>query len=453
MNDDPISAAKDLFSEAAQAQLRLDVDRLMRGGNIKVTSAPGYGGVEPVKPAEYGPRKREFEPTTEIIPRLMDAVPELHCTLYRKTGGTRTVVVTEGYVTEFIPKNTTDGDPPETVDGVKEWKIDGIWDTGTPNLLQEHAIETGWSIGVAFPVDERGYITGDPDTACYITTRDPDAEGGEISTHYIPPVGEDGSGASGTVYIILARLVGTGDGERLHVYHDGNVHHYHELSPFRKHEDAEGVDIFHDYDPVAGEYRYHGIRGETIEEDPDPKMAVSIVGQDVVINWTDGPNLNLVVRSYTLTQGPTQDTQVYITLAERVITTDAGGTHVHKHTDYLSEGSQVSISQTGDWELTVEGYPTRNGDDGAHSHTFTVPAETVSATISLPGTVGMVVDSAYYTICWRDRLFHSVVAGGDSLPAAVGDVQTKTIYTPNMAYQFDLSDPDNIENSYLIPLL
>lgn len=388
-----------------------------------------------------GGRELKAEPTV-----LLDT-PPLSCRLYRKEDGSRSVVVSEGRVIEYIPISATGDDPPLPVDGVKEWPISNIWDTELPNLLREHPIETGWSIGVTFNVDRAGYITGDLTTACRITTRDPDGASGDVTSHYDPPVGPS-AGAGGTVYVILARLIGTGDDERLLVYHGGsNIEHYHELTPFRLVDGADGEDIFDDFDVVTGDYRYLGVRGKQMDEeigdkpaDTDPKIEVLVQmasvnlvlkRADLVIDWTKGPNLNLIVRGYTL-QAATTDVEVTFTVPEQTVTTSYQGGHTHEllphvHTVYgdVDTGTGYTDSPphspAGDFVLTET--------DGAHSHTITIPEQVITTTISVPSET-RVPDTDYYTICFRDRLYHSIVANDVDLPPVIAGTttQTKTIW-------------------------
>lgn len=409
------------------------------GAPVPAAIPPGYGD--------------EVSLPSTIRRRDKNETPPLFCTLYRKADGTRTVTVSEGSVIEFIPKSATADVPPVAVDGVKEWPIDNIWKKAPDptNLLEEHAIQTGWSIGVLFSVDKAGYIFEEAENKVRIATRDHTLEAGDISVHYDPPVGPS-PGAAGTVYVILARLIGTGDAERLHVYHGGsNVEHYHELSPFRLVDNAAGKDIMDDFDAVTGEYRYLGVRGKNLNEkidgkpaDTDPKIEIleQLVGglrTDLVADWTKGPNLNLIVKTYTL-EATTVEVPISITIPARTVTTAYDGAHAHGHIDYLSEGYQVTTGQTGAWSLTPEGYPVRGGDDGTHAHTVTIPAETVTTTISVPGEPTKVIDTDYYTVCFRDRLYHSVVANAGALPEPkAGTVtQTKTIWILNMDNGLDL---------------
>jgi hypothetical protein len=416
----------------------------------------------------YGARQREFEPTVDTVPRLFNDAPPLFCTLYRKTNGTRSVTVTEGRVIEYLPKRGSGG----TDDGVLEHEIDGIWDTVTPNLLKEHTLAVNQVVGVAYEVDNEGYVKASPKPEVVVRT---DAAG-EKSSHYQPPVGEDATGAPGTVFVILARLVGTGDAERLHVYHGGsNIEHYHDTPPFSLHEDAEGVDIFNDYDIATGRYRYHGIKSDS------DNITIEIQGQDIVIDWANTKNLNLNVKSYSLYFGGESERELTITIPSQTVTTSYESDHSH------TTAVDVTVDQTGsEHQHQIEDYLTEltyfshlsgpiidnaHQPDGAHSHsasasasvtpagghshTVTVPEQTVTATYMVANQPEVRRDTAYYTLVWRAGLYVGAFDDGNGIPG-IGDGETldeKTIWVLNMSNMLDFSDPDGINNSYNIPLL
>lgn len=420
------------------------------------------------KPREFAPGAASPQPVQSTVrPREINDVPPLFTTLIRKSDGTRAVTVSEGCVTEIIPKSDAGGGG--TVDGVKEWPIDNIW---TGNLLTEHGpITVNQAVGIAFDVDAAGFITGNG----MIEIRDVGAE--QKSIHYAPKVGPT-AGTAGDVFVVLAILTGTGDSERLTIKHGGsNWPHYHDLLPFVKATDSTGVDIFDQFDKATGEYRYLGVRGPTTLEDPDQKITVTIAGKDILIDWADGPNLDLELKTYTLKQGPLQSTEATITIPEKTVQTDIVLAHSHNVTldatispdaghfhnleqhqhdtavaGILLSGTQPPFSRTGSYNFSTDEFvddgahthaiafdSSESGESGSHFHTVTIPEETVAVTIAIPGAIGIEPDTDYSTVCFRDRLYHSTVSGSGNAVPHVGAKTTKTIWSPNMSGGLDLS--------------
>ena len=392
----------------------------------------------PAIPA-YGP---PWTPPSEIRNREANDVPPLYCTLFRKQNGSRSVTVTEGRVIEIIPKSDDGGGG--LVDGVKEWEIEQIWDG---SLLKEHGIESGQVVGIAYNVDERGYLTGKPRVAVRTTAA------GEKSTHYQPPVGPS-PGTAGDVFVILARLTGSGNSERLEVYHGGsNIEHVHDLAPFKMTAGATGQNILKVYNMTAGQYEYLGIKGL------DP-VVVTTVGDDIQIALKEGDgNLDLVVRTMTFNAGTPTTVRIDLPALPFSGTTGAGTSHTHtlsgaatntvdphKHALALYTGNSLPSPNTHNHEIVGE---TENGGghshtvsatvvgESAHTHPFSGFTQPVNAStnpalrpsITIPGTPSFTVDSSYFTICFRNRGFHSVVADGGALPPHTGSKTTKTIYT------------------------
>ena len=192
----------------------------------------------------YGP---PWTPPTAIRSREANDVPPLFPRLIRKADGTRKVTISEGRVTEIVPRRTDVND-----DGVIEHPISNIWSGG---LLAEHGpITTGEVIGVSYTVSNKGFVNSVP----AIQVR-PFA--GRLSAHYIPPVGDDTAGAIGDCFFVLAQLTGSGDSERLVTWHGGsNVTHYHDLAVFKR--VSGDFDIFKEFDQINGWYVPKGITGK-----------------------------------------------------------------------------------------------------------------------------------------------------------------------------------------------
>jgi hypothetical protein len=397
----------------------------------------GAAVAAPAIPA-YGP---PWTPPSEIRNREANDLPPLYCSLFRKPDGSRAVTVTEGRVIEVIPKSDDGGGG--LVDGVKEWEIEQIWDG---SLLKEHGIESGQVVGIAYNVDERGYLTGKPRVSVRTTAA------GEKSTHYQPPVGPS-PGAAGDVFVILARLTGSGNSERLEVYHGGsNIEHVHDLAPFKMTAGATGQNIFKVYNMTAGQYEYLGIKGL------EP-VVVTTVGDDIQIALREGDgNLDLVVRTMTFNAGTPTTVRIDLPALPFSGTTGAGTSHTHTlsggATNVVADHSHALGTNTeyaGSPDVHYHTIDSTTDPAGGHSHTvsatvvgesahthpFSGFTQAVNATtnpnlrpsITVPGTPSFTLDSSYFTICFRNRGFHSVVADGGALPPHTGSKTTKTIYT------------------------
>jgi hypothetical protein len=383
------------------------------------------------KPREFAPGAATPQPVQSTVrPREANDVPPLFTTLIRKSDGTRAVTVSEGCVTEINPKSDAGGGG--TVDGIKEWQIDNIW---TGNLLTEHGpITENQAVGIAFDVDAAGFITSNG----MIEIRDVGAD--QKSLHYAPKVGPT-AGTAGDVFVILAVLTGTGDSERLTIKHGGsNWPHYHDLPGFTKADGAD-VDIFDEFDRETGEYRYLGIKGI------DP-ITAAIVGKNIEIALGSGvKNLDFTVKSYRLESRPDLDIDIYLNVAEKTIEIPASGPHSHFFNDEAGS-AYGTFGYTG----TPSGGTLPN-PDGAHSHSFTIPAETLTTTIQVPQAPVTVANSSFYTLCWRKGLYVGTFYDGAPTPA-IGDppetLDTQTIWVLDRDSQVDFSDSANSQSIVIL---
>ncbi len=385
----------------------------------------------PTIPA-YGP---PWTPPSEIRNREANDVPPLYCTLFRKPNGSRAVTVTEGRVIEIIPKS--DDGSGGLIDGVKEWEIEQIWDG---SLLKEHGIQNGQVVGIAYSVDERGYVKAAPAPAVAVRT----TAAAEKSTHYQPPVGTN-AGTLGDVFVILARLTGSGDNERLDVYHGGsNIEHYHDLAPIKRAEGGTGQHIFKQYSTRLGQYEYFGLKGLW-------PVLVNTVGDDIQISLAEGDgNLDLVIRTMTFHAGSPTTVRIDLPALPFSGTTGAGSSHTHTQSDHVHSLPSHFHYQYGGGEtgagvtaglpatfLTTNPSGSTIAPESGHTHPFSGFTQAVNATtnpdlrpsITVPGTPSFTLDTSYFTICFRNRGFHSVVADGGALPAHTGSKTTKVIYT------------------------
>lgn len=376
-----------------------------------------------------------------------DLEPALCCTLFRKEGGARAVTVTEGKVIEVLPRF-----PDADSDSIVEHPIAEIF--GEDGLLKEHSIEHGECIGVAFTVDNNGYVDADSVTL--------DVRGFDNikSAHYEPPVGPS-DGASGDCFYVLARLMGDADIDYLETYHGGsNIDYVHDLAPFKKETGSAGEDIFTKYDIDIGAYRYKGVRGES-------PISVDADGVDLIVKLATEYklNLDLIIKPFTISyeyvdvtvSGTTTETgdnngshshSGTATIASLTLsgTTATDGVHNHvlenhfhsydrwngssNESEETTDGSLVDdptepFGLTGSWNPTT----TEFDSDGAHQHSVSLSnSESISATVSIPpsgahvhnfsGTVSVPTtvftvgetDSWVY-LSWRKGLFAGKASG------------------------------------------
>lgn len=365
------------------------------------------------RPPDYGPLVPEFNPTVEIRRRLKDSVPRLYPTLIRNSNGTRSVTVSEGRVPDIIPKADPDEEASiESRDGVQEWPITGIWndpEEGPTNLLKEHPITSGQVVGIAFPVDVNGFISDFPN----IEVRDYDDRD---STHYTPPVGLS-AGAPGDVFVGLARLMAFGtDAERLEIW-DG-VQHVHDTPSFLRPESSTGIDIFKQYNLERGCYETFGLKAKApLEINPTPD------GNDLEWVLSGGLDFDLTIYTFSHDRTP-QDQQITFEIPSEEVTITSSGEHDHiveipsggDHQHMVLDELSTSVPHT----HPADEFSWATGGDGKHVHTFTIPARTVTASVTIQ-TYKLTPSTSFIVYCWRAGIFVGEYPDGAPLPEYTPD--------------------------------
>lgn len=460
------------------------------------------------KGPEYGPKHPRDE-HSETRKRDKVRIPPLLPILYRKANGTRYVVVTEGRVSEVVPRDQ---------DGVEEREIQDLWDGKIP---KEHGpIATNEYVGIAWTTNE----FGDPTSDFTVAIR-----ADKTSLHFQPPVGLS-PGAPGDCFYILAQLTGSGDDERLEIWHGGsNIDYVHDTPPFLLSSGdatadppippASGIDIFKQYNLLLGIYEYFGLKA-------DYPIKVDYDGEDIKWEWIGEGNLNLTVKKRTLVPGDPVEVPISFTIPAQYLNTDAGTAHAHTvdgtvgdggahtpaftgtlsiasdtgdhahalglhyHTQDGGDDTDPGVMSTGGGAQTFTSTGDYNGsafvDDGSHGHTidtsalamtpvpahthpftssgsgsesdhthpFTIPETVVNTTVEIPTMPVWVTAEDYFVICFRSKLYAGIVEmPGGTLPDVTdgAPLDEKTIYTINDdVSQADFSDP---ANSQLIPAI
>ena len=157
------------------------------------------------------------------------------------------VKVNRGYVVDHVTGGSSGFDALATWICSNQYETDGT--------LHEFSIMDGQAVYVSVTVDASGAISA---CAIYIGTQS------EVSSHYVPAVGDDTYGSGGTYLYKLAdfnldsnhcfdiKLCLAGD----------HVPHYRDLPIIKKGVDG-GEDIFQKYDPGADRYTTYGLAPST----------------------------------------------------------------------------------------------------------------------------------------------------------------------------------------------
>lgn len=357
-----------------------------------VSGLPGYmrqsrplsGPHEPRKIPEYGRNRQRL---SEAVKRDQLRRPSLLPILYRKINGLFSVVVTEGYVSEVVPKHAD-----ASGDGVIEHAIDLIWEG---NLLKEHAIQMNEFVGVEYDVDKNGFVVPN---SCKIDVK---TEEEAKTTHYTPPVGRDALGAPGTHFVALAQLVADGSRERLKIIMGGSpITHIHDTPLFHMTNGATGEELFLRYNLVLGRYETLGLKAKT-------PLEVNREGDDLEWKIADGSDFDLTIYTFSHDRTP-QEQQVVFEIPSEEITIPSSGAHFHAYSDYITEVDYIPLTTDGGNNASPEA-------DGAHPHTFTIPARTVSATVTIQ-TYKLNSSTDFKGYHWRAGVFIRETSNGNNVP-------------------------------------